>query len=66
MRRRSLRGQPARGDRADRGSLRLKFALASAEYNDATVVIVLNVARGTVGVVVDAVSDVVELTLADR
>ncbi|WP_082163710.1 chemotaxis protein CheW [Caballeronia mineralivorans] len=41
--------------------LRLKLALRSAEYNDSTVVIVLNVARRTVGVVVDAVSDVLEL-----
>ncbi|WP_255215564.1 chemotaxis protein CheW, partial [Burkholderia pseudomallei] len=36
--------------------LRLKFALDSAEYNTSTVVIVLNVAARTVGVVVDAVS----------
>ncbi|KVE91495.1 chemotaxis protein CheW [Burkholderia vietnamiensis] len=46
--------------------LRLKFALESAEYNDATVVIVLNVARRTVGIVVDAVSDVLALAPADR
>ncbi|WP_321932118.1 chemotaxis protein CheW [Paraburkholderia guartelaensis] len=46
--------------------LRLKFALASAEYNDATVVIVLNVVARTVGVVVDAVSDVLELAATDR
>ena len=41
--------------------LRLKFNLGSAEYNDFTVVIVLNVANRTVGVVVDSVSDVLEL-----
>ncbi|MGC6687228.1 chemotaxis protein CheW [Burkholderia pseudomallei] len=46
--------------------LRLKFALDSAEYNTSTVVIVLNVAARTVGVVVDAVSDVLELVAADR
>lgn len=46
--------------------LRLRFALASAEYNDSTVTIVLNVAARTVGIVVDAVSDVLELSPADR
>ncbi len=46
--------------------LRLKFALDSAEYNTSTVVIVLNVAARTVGVVVDAVSDVLELAAAAR
>ncbi len=46
--------------------LRLKFALDSAEYNTSTVVIVLNVAARTVGVVVDAVSDVLELAAPAR
>lgn len=41
--------------------LRLKFGLAHAEYNDFTVVIVLNVAHRVVGVVVDSVSDVLQL-----
>ena len=41
--------------------LRLKFGLDSAEYNDFTVVIVLNVSRRVVGVVVDSVSDVLQL-----
>ena len=41
--------------------LRLKFGLDQAEYNDFTVVIVLNVARRIVGVVVDSVSDVLQL-----
>lgn len=41
--------------------LRLKFGLDKAEYNDFTVVIVLNVARRVVGVVVDSVSDVLQL-----
>lgn len=41
--------------------LRLKFGLDNAEYNDFTVVIVLNVSRRVVGVVVDSVSDVLQL-----
>jgi purine-binding chemotaxis protein CheW len=41
--------------------LRLKLNTPSAEYNDFTVVIVLNVKSVVVGVVVDAVSDVVPL-----
>ncbi|GKT00873.1 chemotaxis protein CheW [Acidovorax sp. SUPP3434] len=41
--------------------LRLRLHCASAEYNHSTVVIVLNVGQYTVGAVVDAVSDVVEL-----
>jgi len=41
--------------------LRLKFRLGSAEYNEFTVVIILNVAKRVVGVVVDSVSDVLEL-----
>lgn len=40
--------------------LRLKFALDRAEYNEFTVVIVLNVAHRVVGVVVDSVSDVIQ------
>jgi purine-binding chemotaxis protein CheW len=41
--------------------LRLKFELGEAEYNAFTVVIILNVANRVVGVVVDSVSDVMEL-----
>lgn len=41
--------------------LRLKFNLGSAEYNDFTVVIILNLGARVVGVVVDSVSDVMEL-----
>ena len=41
--------------------LRLKLNCASAEYNDFTVVIVLNVRGRVVGAVVDSVSDVLEL-----
>jgi purine-binding chemotaxis protein CheW len=40
--------------------LRLKFSLDTAEYNEFTVVIILNVARRIVGVVVDSVSDVIQ------
>jgi purine-binding chemotaxis protein CheW len=42
--------------------LRIKFKLPQANYDEFTVVIILNVAGRVVGVVVDAVSDV--LTLA--
>ncbi len=41
--------------------LRLKFSCDSAEYNDFTVVIVLNIRGRVVGAVVDSVSDVLEL-----
>jgi purine-binding chemotaxis protein CheW len=41
--------------------LRLKFALACADYDRFTVVIILNIAHRVMGVVVDAVSDVVAL-----
>ena len=41
--------------------LRIKLACESAEYNGFTVVIVLNVHERIVGVVVDSVSDVIEL-----
>lgn len=42
--------------------LRLKFSLGRAEYNEFTVMIILNVARRVVGMVVDGVSDVMQLT----
>jgi purine-binding chemotaxis protein CheW len=41
--------------------LRIKFNLASVEYNEFTVVIILNVAGRVVGIVVDGVSDVIML-----
>ena len=41
--------------------LRLKFNLSKAEYNDFTVMIILNVADRVVGIVVDGVSDVIDL-----
>ncbi len=42
--------------------MRIKFGLAEAEYNALTVVIILNVASRVVGMVVDAVSDVITLS----
>ncbi len=42
--------------------LRIKFNLASVEYNEFTVVIILNVSGRVVGIVVDGVSDVTTLT----
>ena len=41
--------------------MRLKFNCVQAEYNDFTVVIILNLRTRIVGVVVDSVSDVLEL-----
>jgi purine-binding chemotaxis protein CheW len=41
--------------------LRVLLGLANAEYTAFTVVIVLNLGKRTIGVVVDAVSDVIEL-----
>ena len=41
--------------------LRIKFNLGSVEYNQFTVVIILNVRSRVVGIVVDSVSDVIAL-----
>ena len=41
--------------------MRIKFSLGSVEYNQFTVVIILNVGRRVVGMVVDGVSDVITL-----
>jgi len=41
--------------------MRIKFNLGKAEYDQFTVVIILNVAGRTIGIVVDAVSDVLTL-----
>src|SRR3990170_1420546 len=41
--------------------MRIKFNLGEAEYNEFTVVIILNVAGRVVGMVVDGVSDVIQL-----
>jgi purine-binding chemotaxis protein CheW len=45
--------------------MRLKFRLERADYNDFTVVIILNVAQRVVGMVVDGVSDVITLGPAE-
>ena len=42
--------------------MRIKFNLGKVEYNQFTVVIILNVANRVVGIVVDGVSDVITLT----
>ena len=42
--------------------LRIKFAQPGVEYNDNTVVIVVNLVQRVVGIVVDGVSDVLSLT----
>jgi len=42
--------------------LRVKFAQPDVEYNENTVVIVLNLENRVVGIVVDGVSDVLSLT----
>jgi len=41
--------------------MRIKFALGKVEYNEFTVVIILNIANRVVGIVVDSVSDVITL-----
>ena len=41
--------------------MRIKFHLGHAEYNELTVVIILNVANRVIGMVVDGVSDVITL-----
>ncbi|HLR11979.1 MAG TPA: chemotaxis protein CheW [Burkholderiaceae bacterium] len=41
--------------------MRIKFDLASIEYNHETVVVILNIASRVVGIVVDGVSDVLVL-----
>ena len=42
--------------------LRIRFNLDSVEYNEFTVVIILNLGHRVIGVVVDGVSDVITLT----
>jgi len=44
--------------------LRIKFRLGRVEYNEQTVVIILNLDRRVVGIVVDGVSDVLMLAAA--
>lgn len=54
-----------RGDIVPIIDLRIKFNLGHVSYDQFTVVIILNVGQRVVGVVVDAVSDVVSLAVAD-
>lgn len=42
--------------------MRIKFNLGNVEYNEFTVVIILNINKRVVGMVVDGVSDVITLT----
>ena len=42
--------------------MRIKFGISNPEYNQFTVVIILNVAHRVVGMVVDSVSDVLQLS----
>ena len=42
--------------------MRIKFNLGDVSYNEMTIVIILNVANRVVGMVVDAVSDVISLS----
>ena len=42
--------------------MRIKFSLSKADYDQFTVVIILNVAQRVVGMVVDSVSDVLQLS----
>lgn len=54
-----------RGDIVPIIDLRIKFGLGQVSYNEFTVVIILNVGQRVVGVVVDAVSDVVTLAAGE-
>jgi purine-binding chemotaxis protein CheW len=51
-----------RGDIVPIVDLRIKFSVGEATYNEFTIVIVLNIHNRIVGVVVDGVSDVVNLS----
>ena len=54
-----------RGDVVPIVDLRIKFTIGEASYNEFTIVIMLNVLGRIVGIVVDAVSDVVTLKHSD-
>ena len=43
--------------------MRIKFGLGNVEYDESTVVIILNVAGRVMGIVVDGVSDVLSLNM---
>ena len=54
-----------RGDIVPIVDLRLKFSVGSAVYNEFTIVIMLHIGERIVGIVVDAVSDVVNIDVED-
>ncbi|WP_088330388.1 chemotaxis protein CheW [Lacimicrobium sp. SS2-24] len=54
-----------RGDIVPIVDLRIKFNVGEATYNEFTIVIMLNVCNRIVGIVVDAVSDVIKLNDED-
>lgn len=54
-----------RGDIVPILDLRLKFSVGEATYNEFTIVIMVVVADKIIGIVVDAVSDVIKLTSKD-
>jgi purine-binding chemotaxis protein CheW len=54
-----------RGDIVPIVDLRLKFAVGSASYNEFTIVIMLHIGERIVGIVVDAVSDVINIGTDD-
>lgn len=54
-----------RGDIVPIVDLRIKFCVGEATYNEFTIVIMLNVCNRIVGIVVDAVSDVIKLASDD-
>ncbi|MCC5451832.1 chemotaxis protein CheW [Rheinheimera sp. UJ51] len=54
-----------RGDVVPIVDLRIKFAIGEAKYDEFTIVIMLNVLGRIVGIVVDAVSDVVRLAATE-
>jgi len=51
-----------RGDIVPIVDLRLKFAVGDATYNEFTIVIMLHIGERIVGIVVDAVSDVINIS----
>lgn len=54
-----------RGDIVPIIDLRLKFAVGTPSYNEFTIVIMLSIGTRIVGIVVDAVSDVVSMAMTD-
>lgn len=54
-----------RGDIVPIVDLRLKFAVGTASYNEFTIVIMLHIGERIVGIVVDAVSDVINIGTDD-